>query len=69
MQSLPIDLKGGGEKLVHWTSPEVNKHFQGTGTPVPSTVPCNMKEEEECHLLVDSTSREGGNPKGLHASL
>jgi hypothetical protein len=53
MQSLPIDLNGSGEGLVYWTSPEVSRHFQGAGTPIPSTVPCNAEEEEECHLPVD----------------
>ena len=69
MQSLPIELKRSGEGLVYWTSLEVSRHFQGAGTSVPSTVPCNAEKKEECHLFVDFVPREGGNLERLHASL
>ena len=69
MQSLPIDLKRSGKGLVYWTSPKVSRHFQEAGTPVPSTIPCNAEEKEECHLFVDYVPREEGNPERLHASL
>jgi hypothetical protein len=69
MQSLPTDVEGSSERLVHRTSPEVSRYFQGIGTPVPNTVPCNKEKEEERQLPVDHALREGGKFKGLHASL
>jgi hypothetical protein len=69
MQGFPTDVERSGERLVYWTSPEVSRHFQGAGTPIPNIVPRNKKKEEKRHLSIDHASRERGELEGLHASL
>ena len=68
-RALPLTLTGVAKDWFTGLSLKLVTSFNELECLFLSQFLATWKKEEECHLLADPTSREGGKPEGLHVLL